>query len=74
MGPVGCPETSAINVQYALSNNPEERSLHLLHDGSLKSRKGCVCSTWNILAVCRSDVECVELGRLVWAGHVEGSK
>jgi hypothetical protein len=25
MGPIGCPETSAINYLYTLGNNPEER-------------------------------------------------
>jgi hypothetical protein len=26
MGPIGCPETSAINYHYSLRNNPEECS------------------------------------------------
>jgi hypothetical protein len=26
MGPIGCPETSVINYQYSLFNNPEESS------------------------------------------------
>jgi len=39
MGPVGCPETSVRNYHYSLGNNPEERSSHILSDGSLKSRK-----------------------------------
>ena len=32
------PETSEKNYQYLQSNNPEERSSHLLRGGSLKSR------------------------------------
>jgi hypothetical protein len=39
MEPIGCPETSVINYHYSLRNDPEERSSHLLRDGSLKSRK-----------------------------------
>ena len=38
MAPKGCPETSVTNYRYSLRNGPEERSLHPLHDGSLKSR------------------------------------
>jgi hypothetical protein len=38
VGPIGCPETSAINYRNSLRNNPEERSSHLLRGGSLKSR------------------------------------
>jgi len=41
MGPIGCPETSVRNYHYSLRNNPEERSSHLLRDGSLKTRKFC---------------------------------
>jgi len=39
IGPIDCPETSVINHHYSLRNNPEERSSHVLRDGSLKSRK-----------------------------------
>jgi len=35
MGPIGCPETSVINYQYSLHNNPEERSSELLRGGNL---------------------------------------
>jgi hypothetical protein len=38
MGPTDCPETSVRNYHYSLCNDPEERSSHLLSDGSLKSR------------------------------------
>jgi hypothetical protein len=38
MGPIGYPETSAVNYHYSLRNNLEERSSHLLRGGSLKSR------------------------------------
>ena len=34
-----CPETSVINYQYSLRNDPEERSSRLLRCGSLKPRK-----------------------------------
>ena len=37
MGPIGCPETSAINRHYSLRNNLEEGSSHPLRGGSLKS-------------------------------------
>jgi len=40
IGPIGGPEKSVINYHYSLRNNPEERSSHLLRDGSLKSRNG----------------------------------
>jgi hypothetical protein len=36
--PKGCLETSVRNYHYALHNNPEERSTHLLRGGSLKAR------------------------------------
>jgi hypothetical protein len=36
-GATGCPETSVRNYHYSLSNNPEDRSSHLLRGGSLKS-------------------------------------
>jgi len=36
IGLIGCPETSRINYHYSL-HNPEERSFHLFHSGSLKS-------------------------------------
>jgi len=39
MEPIGCPETTGRNYHYSLRNNAEERSSHLLHGGSLKSRK-----------------------------------
>ena len=29
MGPIGCPETSVTNYQYALCNIPEERKSQL---------------------------------------------
>jgi hypothetical protein len=38
METIGYPETSARNYHYSLRNNPEERSSHLLHGGSLISR------------------------------------
>jgi hypothetical protein len=38
MGPICGPETSVRNYHYWLRNSPEERSSHLLHSGSLKSR------------------------------------
>lgn len=38
MVPIGRPETSVINYQYWLLNDPEERSCHLFRGGSLKSR------------------------------------
>jgi len=38
MGPVGCPETSALSYYSTLSNGPGERRLHSDHGGSLKSR------------------------------------
>jgi len=33
---IGFPETSVINYQFSLRNNPEERSSQLLRAGSLK--------------------------------------
>ena len=39
MVPKDFPETSVRNYQYSLSNNTEERSSHLLRDGSPKSRR-----------------------------------
>jgi hypothetical protein len=36
MGPIGYPETLAINYRYSLRDNLEERSSHLLLGGSLK--------------------------------------
>jgi hypothetical protein len=39
MGPIGCPETSAMNYRCSLCNDPKERSSHLLRGGSLKSRR-----------------------------------
>jgi len=39
IGLIGCPETSVRNYHYSLLNNSEERSFHLLHGGSLKSRE-----------------------------------
>ena len=38
MGLINCPETSVRNYHCSLRNDPEERSSHLLSDGSLKSR------------------------------------
>jgi len=38
MGPTVCTETSAINYQYLLRNNSEERSSYLLRGVSLKLR------------------------------------
>jgi len=38
LGPLGCPETSAINYHYCLRNNPEECSCRLRGGGSQKSR------------------------------------
>jgi hypothetical protein len=46
MTPIGYPETSSINRHYSLRNNPEERSSHLLRDGSLKSRKTFAVDSW----------------------------
>jgi len=37
MGPIGWPETSVRYYCYMLRNSPEERGLHQLHGGSLKS-------------------------------------
>jgi len=37
MGQVGCPEKLVRNYHYSLCSDPEERSSHLLHGGSLKS-------------------------------------
>jgi hypothetical protein len=37
MVPTGCLETSVRNYHYSLSNDPEERSSHLLRGGSLTS-------------------------------------
>jgi hypothetical protein len=37
MGPIGRPETSAINYHYSLRNNSEERLYHILNGASLKS-------------------------------------
>jgi len=37
MGPIGCPDTSVKKYHYWLLNDPEERSSHLFHRGSLKS-------------------------------------
>jgi len=37
MGHMDCPGTSVRNYHNMLSNDPEERSSHLLHSGSLKS-------------------------------------
>jgi len=39
MGPIGYPETPVINYHHSLSNDPEERSFHLLRGGSQKSHK-----------------------------------
>jgi hypothetical protein len=39
MGPIGYPETSVRNYHHTLRNNQEECKSHLLHGGSLKSRK-----------------------------------
>jgi hypothetical protein len=38
MGPICCPETSAIYYLYSLRINPEERNFHLLRVGILESR------------------------------------
>jgi hypothetical protein len=38
MEPIGCPETSANNYQYRLSNIPEDLISHLHRSRSLKSR------------------------------------
>ena len=43
-GPIGSPETSVRNYNYALRNSPEERSYHILNGGSLKSRAVSVSS------------------------------
>jgi len=43
MGPTGCPETSVRSCHYSLRNNPEERSSHMLHGRSLKSRIKWYC-------------------------------
>ena len=42
-----CPEKSVRNYHYSLSNNPDERSSHLLRDGNLKSRKIMLLGTLN---------------------------
>ena len=42
MEPIGCPETSVRNFQFSLRNNPKECSSHILHGGSLKSRRAFV--------------------------------
>jgi len=36
MEPIVRPETSVKSYRYWLRNNPEERSYHLFHGGSLK--------------------------------------
>jgi hypothetical protein len=36
IGPIGCPEKSVRNYHHILRDNPEERSSHLLGEGSLK--------------------------------------
>jgi len=38
MGPIGCPEMSVRNYHSTLCNDPEERSSHLIRDGSPKPR------------------------------------
>jgi len=38
MGPIGCPETSAMNYHYLPRGTPEERISHSLLGGSPKSR------------------------------------
>ena len=38
MGPIICPETSAVNYHYSLRINTEERRSNLLRGGKLKSR------------------------------------
>jgi hypothetical protein len=38
MVPIGYPRKPVRNYDYLISNNPEERSSHLLRGGSLKSR------------------------------------
>ena len=38
MEPIGWPETSARNYHCSPHNNPEDRTSHLLHGGSLKMR------------------------------------
>jgi len=43
--PIFCPETSVRNNYYALRNNPEDHSSHLLHGGNLKSRKSKIYLT-----------------------------
>jgi hypothetical protein len=53
MGPIGCSEISRKFYHSSLRNNPEERSSHLLHSGSLKSRNLRLfraCSTFQALA------------------------
>jgi len=37
MGPTVYPITSVTNYHYSLHNNPEKRTSHLLHGGSLRS-------------------------------------
>ena len=44
MGLIFKGQESKRNCHYSLHNNPEERSSHLLRDGSLKSR------IWNLFA------------------------
>ena len=65
MGPIGCPETSVRNYHYALRNNPEQCSSHLLRCGSLKSR----LSSWFVeqLSGSREGLCCMDFSNCVCA-------
>jgi hypothetical protein len=64
IGPTGCPETSVLKYHYALCNDPEERSSHLLYGRSLKSRIVHVCWKARRGLCCGLDVQGIELNYL----------
>jgi hypothetical protein len=51
MGPIGCPETSAIDYQSALHNMPEERRPHLQRGGRLQPQNKGVFTDEEIIFV-----------------------
>ena len=75
MEPTGCAETSAINYQYLLSNNPGRSSSHLLYDKSLKSstktkfqsphgKDYSLQSDWIIIKVKRQNHLCIHFHQI----------
>ena len=62
MGPIGCPETSAMNYHYSLRNDTEEHSSQLINGASLKSHteKKFICS----VAVCTLSDQILEIQKL----------